>query len=363
MRSLFEVRVHTNSRRLAESEIDSASSMDRVPRPLRARWSLVTRFLLVSLLATSCAMPRDNTTFSLSQRTGATQEEVFASSKDLRVAGIVSEALGFANNGRLIVAEARLRQARYLEPANERIAFNLAVIINQTGQSEEARGIVESLLMKEPRNPTYLQALADILESEGDHERAKTKLKESFSIFTSAGNTARASLVARSISNIAFGMGNEQEALCYSYEALSLSPTPAQVSAHARLLVGLNLFREAIEFIRSRRALASEPGAFHALAMASFAEGDFKGALEAEDNAAGRLGQAPQLSQEINAAWWLMRTRLSREGGGSEQNEESEEKMAELKEDAIQFADRQPYELVMWPAALRRELVTETALP
>lgn len=320
------------------------------------------RLLVVCLLATSCAMPRDNTTFSLSQRTGAAEEEVFASSKDLRVAGIVSEALGFANNGRLINAEARLRQALYLEPANDRIAFNLAVIINQTGQSEEARGIVESLLIKEPRNPTYLQAFADILESQGDHERAKTKLKESFSIFTSAGNAARASLVARSISNIAFGMGNEQEALCYSYEALSLSPTPAQVSAHARLLVGLNLFHEAIEFIRSRKALASEPGAFHALAMALFAEGDFKGALEAEDNAAGRLGQAPQLSQEINTAWWLMRIRVSREGGSSEENGESEEKMAELKEDAIQFADRPPYEVVVWPAALRRELVTETAL-
>lgn len=317
----------------------------------------------MSFLATSCAMPRDNTTFSLSRRTGAAEEEVFASSKDLRVAGIVSEALGFANNGRLLNAEARLRQALYLEPANDRIAFNLAVIINQTGQSEEARGILESLLKREPRNPTYLQAMADIMESQGKHEGAKTKLKESFAIFTSAGNAARASLVARSISNIAFGMGNEQEALCYSYEALSLSPTPAQVSAHARLLVGLNLFGEAIQFIRSRKALASEPGAFHALAMASFAEGDFKGALEAEDNAAGRLDQAPQLSQEVNTAWWLMRTRLSREDKGSEVNEESEEKMAELKEAAIQFAERQPYELVMWPAALRRELVTETSLP
>jgi hypothetical protein len=58
-----------------------------------------------------------------------------------------------------------------------------------------------------------------------------------------------------------------------------------------------------------------------------------------------------------------MRTRVSREGGVSEGNEESEEKMAEFKEDASQFADRQPYELVMWPAALRRELITETSLP
>ena len=315
-------------------------------------------WIAILIFLPSCAIPRDNTTFSLSRRGSAGEEEVFASSKDLRVAGLVSEGLSFANNGRLFNAEARLRQAYYLEPTNDRIALNLAVIINQSGETEEALSILERLLAKEPRNPTYLQALADARESQGDHEFAKAKLKEAFSIFKSAGNAPRAALVARSIANVAFGMGHEQEALCYSYEAFSLSSTSAQVSAHARLLVGLNLFDQAIEFTQANKPLAGEAAAFHALGMAFFAKGDMKAALEAEDNAVGRIAQAPELSQEINTAWWIMKTHMPPDAAATV---ESDEKMEELKEGAIQFAERQPYELVMWPAALRKELVKATS--
>jgi len=316
---------------------------------------MIHRILLVALvLSTSCAMQRNNTDFSLSQRGGSGDDGEFASSKDLRVSGLVSEGLGFANVGRLYNAEARLRQAMYLEPSNDRIAFNLAVIVNQAGQSQEAKQIMQRLLGKEPRNPTYLQAMADISVSDGDHEGAKTILKDAFTIFKSAENLPRAALIARSISNIAFGMGNEQEALCYSYEAFAMSPTPNQVSAHARLLVALNLFDEAQVFVNAQRALATEPVAHHALAMAMFAKGEYKGALEAEDAALGRIAVMPEMSQELNAAWWVMKQHVPDE---KEPSDEANEKMIELRESAVQYAERQPYELVMWPAALRRELM------
>lgn len=323
------------------------------------RYGISSRWAAVLLVATSCAIPRDNTTFSLSRRGLSGDDEVFASSKDLRVAGLVSEGLAFANNGRLFNAEGRLRQAYYLEPTNDRIAFNLAVIANQLGESDEALSMIEALLIKQPRNPNYLQALADVLESRGEHELAKVKLKEAFSLYKAAGNAPRAAFVARSISNVSFGTGNEQEALCYSYEAFSLAPTPQQVSAHARLLVGLNLFDQAIEFIQTNKPLAGDAASFHALAMALFAKGDMKAALEAEDNAVGRISQAPELAQEINSAWWIMNSHVSSE---SPATDESEVKIAELKEGAIQFVERQPYELVMWPADLRRELVTATTV-
>jgi hypothetical protein len=35
--------------------------------------------------------------------------------------------------------------------------------------------------------------------------------------------------------------------------------------------------------------------------------------------------------------------------------------MEALKEGALQYAERKPYEFVMWPAALRRELVRALA--
>lgn len=311
-------------------------------------------FALLLLLMSACAVPRTYTDFSLSRQSVNGEGPEFISSTDLRVSGLVSEGLGFAAIGRLYNAEARLRQALYLEPHNDRIAFNLAAILNQAGQSQEALEILRRLVAKEPRNPNYLQALADAVAIEGDHEEAKAKLKEVFVIFKEAHNLPRAALIARSISNIAFGFGNEQEALCYSYEAFTLTPLASQVSAHLRLLVALNLFEEAKSFAQSQGALALEPAALHALAMAKYATGDFRGAVETEENALGRVAQAPGLGQEMNAAWLIMKQQVPDTG---EISSESDERRLELQEGAVQFAEGAPYEIVMWPTALRRELV------
>lgn len=315
---------------------------------------------LLLLLMSACAVPRTQTDFSLSRQGGSGDDFQFVSSTDLRVSGLVSEGLGFAAIGRLYNAEARLRQALYLEPNNDRIAFNLAVVLNQAGQSQEALEILRRLVAKEPRNPTYLQALADALAIVGEHEEARAKLKEVFVMFKEANNLPRAALIARSISNLAFGFGNEQEALCYSYEAFTLTPLAPQVSAHIRLLVALNLFDEAKSFAQSQGALALEPAALHALAMAKYATGDFRGAVESEESALGRVAQAPGLGMEMNAAWVIMKQQVP-DTADTKSETESDERRLELQEGVVQFADRAPYEIVMWPTALRRELVKSAA--
>lgn len=326
------------------------------------------RFLALSiLLASACAVPRTHTDFSLSRKGAGGEPTEFISSSDLRVAGLVSEGLSFASIGRLYNAEARLRQALYIEPNNDRIAFNLAIVLSQAGQSQGALEIMNRLVAKEPKNPAYMQALADALEASGDHEGAKAKLKEAFVIFKENNNFPRASLIARSIANIAFGVGNEQEALCYSYEALSLAPSGPQASAHLRVLVALNLFQEAIVLAPALGPLAMEPLGLHSLAMAKYATGDFKGALEAEESALGRIALAPELGIEMNTAWVLMKEQVpdtadvTAEAPAEEASAESEEKMVELREGAVQFYERASYELVTWPAALRRELVKKAA--
>jgi hypothetical protein len=53
-----------------------------------------------------------------------------------------------------------------------------------------------------------------------------------------------------------------------------------------------------------------------------------------------------------------MKTRAPEDSGTPYKDDE---KMTELKEGAVQFAERQPYELVMWPADLRRELLRATS--
>lgn len=308
--------------------------------------------LVVAFFAASCAAPRAHNQFSLSSRTSQGEEIEFASSKDLLVSGLVSEGLSFTKKGRLFDAESRLRQASYLEPSNDRIAFNLAVVINQAGQSDEALQILEKLLAKEPQNPNYLQALADALVSQGRYEEAKDRLKQAFALFKGATNLPRAALLARSISNIALGIGQEQEALCYSYEAVSLAPNATQIGMHARVLVALNLFEQTESFVKRRKSAADQALTFHSLAMARFARGELPNALEAAEVALDRLTESPELSSEVTTAWWLIKSKVP----DSQATEESQQRMREMKADVIEFRDRNPYELVMWPAALRREL-------
>jgi Flp pilus assembly protein TadD len=265
---------------------------------------------------------------------------------------LVSEALSYTKTGRLYDAESKLRQASYLEPSNDRIAFNLGVVVNQSGQSEEALTIFQKLLSKEPQNPEYLQGMADALVSQGRYTEARERLKQSFSLFKGANNFPRAALLARSISNIAFGVGEEQEALCYSYEAVTLAPNATQVGMHARVLVALNLFEQAESFVKRRKSAADQALAFHALGMSRFARGDVSGALEAEEVALDRITESPELSSEVTAAWWLMKSKVP----DPQATEESDERMREMKADVIDFRDRNPYELVMWPSPLRREL-------
>jgi len=316
--------------------------------------SIMIRCLIIALFVlTSCALPRAHREFSVKDSGSGDQSGEFASSKDLLVSGLVSEGLALSQGGRFLEAEGRLRQARYLEPANDRISFNLAVIINQSGQSEESLAILTRLLSNEPQNPNYLQGIADANLSLRNYDKTREYLKEAFELVKGVGNNARAAVLARSISNVAFGAGYEQEALCYSYEAVTLGPSPVQYATHARLLVALNLFSQAETFLKSKSGALNEPLANHVVALARYGQGNFRGALEAEEGALGRISQAPELSQEVTVAWWLMKAKLP----DDKRDDVGQERERELRDNVIQFGQKQGYELVMWPAALRRELV------
>lgn len=91
-----------------------------------------------------------------------------------------------------------------------------------------------------------------------------------------------------------------------------------------------------------------------------YAKGEYQGALGVEESALARLTKAPELTQELNVAWYLMKLRMPDQ---SEPSDATKEKMQELRESAEAFAERAPYEAVMWPVALRRELVKVTSDP
>ena len=147
------------------------------------------------------------------------------------------------------------------------------------------------------------------------------------------------SLVARSISNVAFRAGIESEAICYSYEAYRLSPSAEQLGYHGRMMIALGQYESAKIFLE--REAKAEPtygkraAMKHALALSRFMLGDAKAALEAENQALDFISKEPDLGGEINAAWYVIRQ-------ANLTGEESEKELDVIEESraaAVDFRD------------------------
>lgn len=301
-----------------------------------------------------CAIPREQTTFSIPS--GNPEGGAFLSSQQLLVAGLVSESLRYGKKGRFFEAEVRLRRALYLDPSNNNIAFNLAVVLAQSGSTEEAMDLLEDLRVRLRNPPHVLVALADIYNAEGRYSKARELLKEAFQTYKRAENLPQAASLSRSISNIALAEGLEQEALCYSSEAFALDPTAQQLGYHGMLLVGLNLFNDAEQFITAsitgNSALGAAPLVHHALALAKFGRHDYKGALAQEEMAQDLLSVDPELGTEVNVVWWLLMQREPAEG----RSDALLEQLQSISPDVQRLQEKPIYRVVHWPAELQRDL-------
>jgi Flp pilus assembly protein TadD len=309
--------------------------------------------LVLGVVFSACALPPDSTGTIVGTRLEDGVARPFSSFQELQTAGLVNEAMVLVNSNRYFDAERSLRQARYLQPENEQLKFNLAVVLNQAGQPEESRDLLEELCAQRPEQPTYALALADTLIALGQKERARSLLKTAFRLFRDAKNYPQAARLARSVSNVSFELGYEDESLCYSYEAYTLAPSAEQLGSHGRILVAENLFPTAIstiqEAFRKNRALAGSASAQHALALARFGQGDVRGALAAEESALDFINQSPLLGAEINAAWWLIK------GETLERDEDEDvvDRLESMKDEVSDFSVSGGVAVAMWPPALR----------
>ncbi len=299
-------------------------------------------------------MPVSHGKFSVA---GKTPDDPFVSTDELLTSGLLSEGLLVSSKGRSVDSAFRVRQALYLDPSNTRLQLTLALLLQQAGEGEEAREIFSRLYASQPRNPDVLVGYGDALLAARKHEEGKQKLKEAFKLFAGAGNALQAARIARSISNISFGIGDEQEALCYSYEALMLSPAPDQVAAHARLLVALNMYQKALQGIEQAQlfnaVVARSARIQHVRALALYALGRFDRAVDAEDIAIQYLSKEPELTSEVMAARWLAISKLDR----SQDSEIDNQRYEEQRQDVTDYSLRAGVEVVFWPPDMRAALV------
>ncbi|MCB0339299.1 MAG: tetratricopeptide repeat protein, partial [Bdellovibrionales bacterium] len=238
---------------------------------------------LILLLLCACALPPKSDTANIS----------VVPTRELQAVSLGTEGISFSKRGRLLEAEFRFRQALYLFPDAVNLKVNLGVVLEKQGRFEEALAIYQDLSAAEPDSINFKGSVAKLYFQAGMFQRAREQ-------FTSAINDGLALLdrpsvevtsdlsrptppeirkqisrLARSLSVLEFTLGNEQEALCYSLFASTLSSEPDEVARHAKLLNALNLSQQAIEAIESFKAshaLRNNSEILFQLAVASAAQ-------------------------------------------------------------------------------------------
>lgn len=307
-------------------------------------------FFAVAIILSSCAVPKDQDRFAVSSLGSDSSE--FLSSRELLVSGLVSEGISTAARGRLFDAESRLRRALALDPNNPTIRYNLAIVLGQQGHFDEAYKELTELRASQGDHPRYALALADLYTGKGDLTRARVELKRAFEVFHQAQNWPQAASAARSISNLAFASGNEQEALCYSYEAFFLDPSAVQFGYHTSLLVAANQYKTVDTIIGEQLAASSALGAMPRVhlsrALARGALGNTKGALEEIELAQNLVAQDPEIGSEVNSVWWLLRQEVP-----LTEEELTDEKLIDsidaAKPEVLRLKDKPTYAMLRWP--------------
>lgn len=284
--------------------------------------------------------------------------------EELLLSGLMVESVTWAGRGRLFDAEIQLRKAKWLAPDNAAVRFNLAVVLGQQGKLFEAESLIQALMEELGRRPDYLLVLADIDRQAGRLDRARRLLKEAYGKYDDASNRREAAVLARSIANLAFVGGEEQEALCYSYEALRQRADNDQISYHALLLLSLNRTSDAhafiLEQVTTKRAVKESGFVQFVLALANLGIGDL-----------GASSQAIKLSKQFSTARVTYGDELEalqlivseNRGDTSIVEEEAVQRRVRLQSEVEKFLEQSTYALLHWPISaqeLLRKAVKDT---
>jgi tetratricopeptide (TPR) repeat protein len=317
---------------------------------------------ILGTLLSGCALQKPPEDYAVGRRAN----EVFIETPELLVTGLVDDALNLYKKGRRFDAEQRLRQARFITPDSEKVLFNLAVVIGEPDQADESIEILSALLTKAPNNVEYKIALGHSLYANRKGAQAIDTYKEAFRLLKSVKNFPRAQKIARSISSLAYELGREQEALCYSSEAYLLQPNPEEAFQHGRMLLSANALQGALRFMKLAEeydvALKSKVGPNYVAGLAEFGLGEEKDGYNHLNVAVDVLSGDPVLSAEVSAAWYIMRPLP----GGEESNEQTVEEQAsereleeleKIRQAAVEFGQSNPRALQFWPQRASTKLL------
>jgi ATP/maltotriose-dependent transcriptional regulator MalT len=266
--------------------------------------------------------------------------------EQLILSGLLVDSVASAGRGRLLDAERQLRKAAWLDPTNFAVQFNLAVVLSQQGRLLEARQTIEKVIKSSGRRPDILVVLADIERQEGNFVQARAFLKDAYRRYDEVDNRKQATLLARSIANLAFVSGEEQEALCYSYEALRYSVDVEQVGYHGLLLLAFNQIELAHNFVleqaTAKRSVRDSGFVQFVLSLATIAKGNFDGGEKTLKLARRLSNKGSTYLNELDA---LQLVALRHTG----ENIQSEDERKRWEHSARNLIEQAAYQLLHWP--------------
>ncbi|NLF25446.1 MAG: tetratricopeptide repeat protein [Deltaproteobacteria bacterium] len=254
--------------------------------------SLVKLFLCTAILGfVSCALPPDSR-----------EEQGFIPDDELQTVTLAREGLYYFGRSRYFDAEVRFRQALHIYPQADNLRINLALTLEQQGQVAEAEEIYLDLLSRSPDDTQVLAGLGRMYARSGKIEQASRCYQSAFDHVVEVEDWERATQFARSLSAISFKYGDEVTALCFSDQALSIRPNPAEKARHARLLLAMNYYDKARKLIGASaegRAARFDALQLHLSAMAHYGLGKLEDALRLEEMAVDRARTSPGIEGEV----------------------------------------------------------------
>lgn len=245
---------------------------------------------LFVLFFSSCALPKSTE-----------QPQGLVPRKDILAVSLFREGASFFARGRLVDAELKFRQARYLFPDAENIRFNLAKTLSQLGAEGEAEELLEELLVNQPDSYDYLVGMAVIKKQAEKFSEAKDYYQKALEVAFLENNRQQVAEVARNLSVLAFSQGEIEEAVCFSSLAQGYNANEEQTVRHIRLLFGLGEFESVRKLLSeafpSDKRNVSPPLLHHA-ALLAYSEERYVEAYRLADSLSRRKNFDPFLQTE-----------------------------------------------------------------
>jgi len=264
-----------------------------------------------------------------------------------------------AGQGRNIDAELLFRQARYLSPEAPNLKENLALVLAEAGHFDESKRLFEELLQSAPKSLRYMNGLGRLYYVTKRYDLATEQYLKVWNLAADVNDIATLARTARNLAVVRFIVGDEEGAKCYSAQSVTLQPDITETARHARLLIGLGNYNEAIAFtgryLQSQggtNVAQSAPGVVLMLGIAQAGVGQFEAARRASESIISSQGIDPAVLADAN----LLRYISLKYAPASPLTGDREEKELDDEEIDVLLSALSEDEKLVWPDNLVQEI-------